>query len=106
MPDTSKVFPTYCVDTDIYGTCGSVSYVLSSECIEGTVLMQMKDYCTDTKACRHALLLAYFGERFAAGRCDSCCDNCLARQQGATLLDDGIWLVSNPLVTSAASGCL
>ena len=57
----------------------------------------MKDYCTDTKACRHALLLAYFGERFAAGRCDNCCDNCVARQQGAVLLDDGIWLVSGPL---------
>ncbi|CAL5219887.1 g1811 [Coccomyxa viridis] len=56
------------------------------------LLNQMKDYCTDTKACRHALLLAYFGERFAAGRCDNCCDNCVARQQGAVLLDDGIWL--------------
>ena len=55
--------------------------------------MQMKEYCTDTKACRHALLLAYFGERFAAGRCDSCCDNCLALKQDAVLLDDDIWLV-------------
>ena len=54
----------------------------------------MKEYCTDTKACRHDLLLAYFGERFAAGRCDSCCDNCLAREQGTEALDDGIWLVS------------
>ena len=66
----------------------------------------MKDYCTDTKACRHALLLAYFGERFAAGRCDNCCDNCLARQQGAVLLDDGIWLVNNPSATSAVSAFL
>ena len=52
----------------------------------------MKDYSTNTKECRHSLLLAYFGERFAAGRCDSCCDNCLARQPGGAPADD-IWLV-------------
>ena len=44
--------------------------------------VQMKEYCTDTVQCRHALLLAYFGEHFAAGRCGNCCDNCLARRQG------------------------
>jgi len=54
----------------------------------------MKEYCTDTKACRHSLLLAYFGEHFAAGRCGKACDNCLARQQGAVQVDDDIWLVS------------
>ena len=59
--------------------------------------VQMKDYCTDTKACRHALLLAYFGERFAAGRCERCCDNCLARQQGSAPVDN-VWLVSRPTV--------
>ena len=55
--------------------------------------MQMKEYCTDTMQCRHALLLAYFGERFAAGRCGNCCDNCLARRQNGVPVEDDIWLV-------------
>ena len=65
----------------------------------------MKDYCTDSKACRHALLLAYFGERFAAERCERCCDNCLARQQGSAPVDD-LWLVSRPTVVSLRSEVL
>lgn len=36
----------------------------------------MKEYCADDKSCRHSLLLAYFGERFTAGRCGNRCDNC------------------------------
>lgn len=55
-------------------------------------LLQMQDYCTNTKDCRHLLLLAYFGEHFAAGQCGGCCDNCVARQSGGAP-DDDIWLV-------------
>lgn len=57
-------------------------------------LLQMKDYCTNTKDCRHSLLLAYFGELFAAGHCGGCCDNCATRQPGGAP-DDDIWLVSS-----------
>jgi hypothetical protein len=49
----------------------------------------MKEYCSDDKACRHSLLLAYFGEHFAAGRCGNRCDNCL----GPNAADDDMWQV-------------
>lgn len=39
----------------------------------------MKAYCEDSEGCRHALLLAYFGEQLAGGRCNGRCDNCLRR---------------------------
>jgi superfamily II DNA helicase RecQ len=39
--------------------------------------MQMKAFCEETSECRHAQLLEYFGEDFAAGRCGDRCDNCL-----------------------------
>ena len=43
----------------------------------------MKAYCESRDQCRHALMLRYFGEAFAGGRCGDRCDNCLraARQQ-------------------------
>ncbi len=55
--------------------------------------MQMKEYCTDTAQCRHALLLAYFGEHYTAGRCRNCCDNCLASRQDGVPVQGDIWLV-------------
>ncbi len=56
------------------------------------LLSQMKDYCTDDKACRHSLLLDYFGERFAGGRCGNACDNCIARGSETPQLDS-VWQV-------------
>ena len=54
--------------------------------------MQMKDYCTNDKACRHSLLLDYFGERFAGGHCGQACDNCLARHMHSPR-QDTVWQV-------------
>ena len=54
--------------------------------------VQMKNYCTNDNACRHSLLLDYFGERFAGGRCGQACDNCLARHMHSPR-PDGIWQV-------------
>ena len=42
----------------------------------------MKAYCEDEAECRHALLLRYFGETLAGGRCGDKCDNC-RRRNGA-----------------------
>ena len=41
--------------------------------------LQMKAFSEDTEECRHVLLLRYFGETLASGRCGSKCDNCLRR---------------------------
>ncbi|KAK9901519.1 hypothetical protein WJX75_000114 [Coccomyxa subellipsoidea] len=54
------------------------------------LLNKMKNYCTNDNACRHSLLLDYFGERFAGGRCGQACDNCLARHMHSPR-PDGIW---------------
>ena len=54
--------------------------------------MQMRDYCLDEKGCRHALLLAYFGERFAPVRCRDRCDTCL-KEAGADTRADSVWKV-------------
>ncbi|CAL8468018.1 g7557 [Coccomyxa elongata] len=54
------------------------------------LLNKMKQYCTDDKACRHSLLLDYFGERFAGGRCGNACDNCIARESEPSHLDS-VW---------------
>lgn len=61
--------------------------------VMSAVCLQMKDYCTDDKACRHSLLLDYFGERFAGGRCGNACDNCIARQAETPQLDS-VWQVA------------
>ncbi len=55
--------------------------------------LQMKEYSTDDKACRHSLLLEYFGERFAGGRCGNACDNCIARESETSHLDS-VWQVA------------
>lgn len=59
---------------------------------------QMKDYCTDDQACRHSLLLDYFGERLR-GRCGHACNNCLARHSRDQA--DSVWQVQTLKFTSA-----
>jgi RecQ zinc-binding len=44
-------------------------------------LLQMKTFCNDEAACRHAALVQYFGEApapaaFPGGRCGGGCDAC------------------------------
>ncbi len=51
---------------------------------------QMKEFCDDRDTCRHAALLAYFGERFARGRCGGSCDNC-ARGAASAADEDPDW---------------
>jgi superfamily II DNA helicase RecQ len=62
----------------------------------------MKAYCTDEAACRHAALLAYFGERFQRGRCGDACDACLARA-GRSRKEDDVWKVIESTSCSAVS---
>ena len=49
----------------------------------------MKNYALDEGTCRQAALLAYFGERFEAGRCGDRCDVCL----GGCARGDDVWKV-------------
>ncbi|KAK9835234.1 hypothetical protein WJX81_007757 [Elliptochloris bilobata] len=60
-------------------------------------LQQMKEFCDERDACRHAALLTYFGERFTAGRCGTNCDNCvrLSRDEAAER-PDADWLDGEP----------
>ena len=67
---------------------------------------QMKTYATDEAACRHATLLAYFGEHFAKGRCGDRCDVCLAAR-GVRSPDD--WKVGAgfcSLLRMPSCGCV
>jgi superfamily II DNA helicase RecQ len=36
----------------------------------------VSEYCLNSKQCRHAQLIAYFGERWSQGRCADKCDIC------------------------------
>jgi hypothetical protein len=85
-----------CTIPNVAGPCGRVSAVIPCPLRPPTgkqrwcLLAQIREYCTEDKACRHALLLEYFGERFAAGRCRGKCDNCLGVQNAGT----SVWKVS------------
>ena len=42
----------------------------------------MREYCEETRRCRHDMLLSYFGEAWAQGACGAACDNCTRKAGG------------------------